>query len=140
MTPENDKKLTERFPFFQGADSREPFPMFGFECGDGWFDILWRLCEDLETLGWKGYVTQVKEKFGELRFYISGGSEAVFERIDSATTTSLHICEVCGQAGTLDSSQYWLMTLCPVHTVDRAERPTSLWGITPPTTKEGDEP
>jgi hypothetical protein len=22
----------------------------GFECGDGWFEVVWRLCSDLEPL------------------------------------------------------------------------------------------
>ncbi len=44
----------------------------GFTHEDGWFDILWRLCVDLEPLvteleragGPKFEVLQVKEKFG----------------------------------------------------------------------------
>jgi hypothetical protein len=38
----------------------------GFEHDDGWFDILRRLCEDLEPLvaGHEFKVLQVKEKFG----------------------------------------------------------------------------
>ena len=121
MTPENDAKLTERFSFFQGADPRESFSMFGVECGDGWFDLLWRLCTDLELMGWQGHVTQVKEKFGELRFYISGATEEVFNRIDEATDESHRTCETCGQPGALDQSLYWLVTLCPTHTQERAE-------------------
>lgn len=42
----------------------------GFEHGDGWFDLVWRLCEDLEPLvarleketGQQFQVLQVKEK------------------------------------------------------------------------------
>jgi len=44
----------------------------GFAHGDGWFDIVWRLCEDLEPLvaetengtGRPFEVLQVKQKFG----------------------------------------------------------------------------
>jgi hypothetical protein len=51
----------------------------GFEHGDGWFDILWRLCVDLEPLvaefeqetESQFEVLQVKEKFGGLRFYVN---------------------------------------------------------------------
>ena len=46
---------------------------FGCECGDGWFGIVDRLCWCLRAL-WKllrvnTQATQVKEKYGELRFY-----------------------------------------------------------------------
>jgi hypothetical protein len=49
----------------------------GFVHGVGWFEIVWRLCEDLEPLvveaesatGQAFEVLQVKEKFGGLRFY-----------------------------------------------------------------------
>jgi hypothetical protein len=62
----------------------------GFDHGDGWFDILWRLCKDLEPLGTefeaaggpKFEVRQVKEKFGGLRFYVTcRRSDAIRQRI-----------------------------------------------------------
>jgi hypothetical protein len=80
----------------------------GFEHGDGWFDILWRLCEDLEPLvaeieaagGPKFEVLQVKEKFGGLRFYVNcRRNEAIRQRIGIAADKSFHTCEVCGQPG-----------------------------------------
>jgi len=47
----------------------------GFRHGDGWFDIIWRLCGDLEprvaafehASGRQFEILQVKEKFGGLR-------------------------------------------------------------------------
>jgi hypothetical protein len=36
--------------FNTGGDIRYTAMPRGFEHGDGWFDILWRLCEDLEPL------------------------------------------------------------------------------------------
>ena len=60
----------------------------GFEHGDGWFDILWRVCEDLEPLvaefevagGPKFEVLQVKEKFGGLRFDVTHANDAIRQR------------------------------------------------------------
>jgi len=48
----------------------------GFEHGDGWFGILWRLCAGLEPLvaelekeaGKRFGVVQVKQELGTLRF------------------------------------------------------------------------
>jgi hypothetical protein len=52
----------------------------GFAHGDDWFAIVWWLCEDLEALvteaekatGQRFEVTQVKQKFGGLRFHVTG--------------------------------------------------------------------
>ena len=64
----------------------------GFPHGDGWFDILWRLCGDLEPLveqfeqesGCQIEILQVKEKFGGLRVYVSGANDAMRQRLEAA--------------------------------------------------------
>lgn len=95
----------------------------GFTHDDGWFDILWRLCEDLEPLvtemeqsgGRQFEVLQVKETFGGLRFYVNcRKEEAIRQRIGAAAQESLRTCEVCGQPGKL--REYSLIkTLCDEH-------------------------
>jgi hypothetical protein len=58
------------------GDIRRTAKPRGFEHGDGWFDILWRLCEDLEPLvaefevagGLKFEVLQVKENLATCAF------------------------------------------------------------------------
>jgi len=44
--------LVGRWPtwFNTGGDVRLTLMSLGFLHGDGWFDILWRLCEDVEPL------------------------------------------------------------------------------------------
>ena len=73
----------------------------GFTHDDGWFDLLWRLCEDLEPLvaefaaagGPKFEVLQVKEKFGGLRFYVNcRRNEAIRQRIGIAADESFLTC------------------------------------------------
>jgi hypothetical protein len=95
----------------------------GFEHGDGWFDILWRLCEDLEPLvaGDEFEVLQVKEKFGGLRFYVrlddlrlSHANEAIDRRIGAAMEDSFRTCEVCGEPGRLREERS-IRTLCDEH-------------------------
>jgi hypothetical protein len=81
MQKELEQRLVERWPawFKTEGDIRDTAMARGFEHGDGWFDILWRLCEDLEPLvaqfeqetGSQFEVLQVKEKFGGLRFYVN---------------------------------------------------------------------
>jgi hypothetical protein len=89
----------------------------GFEHDDGWFDILWRLCVDLEPLvaGHEFEVVQVKEKFGGLRFYVNcRRHEAIRQRIGIAADESFRTCEVCGQPGTLRTARC-IKTLCDEH-------------------------
>jgi hypothetical protein len=52
MREELEQKLVERWPtwFDTNGDVRRTAMSFGFCHGDGWFDILWRLCEDLDRL------------------------------------------------------------------------------------------
>jgi hypothetical protein len=94
MNKELEQRLVERWTtwFNIGGDIRDTAMPWGFTHGDGWFDILWRLCEDLEPLvaefertsGLKFEVLQVKEKFGGLRFYVNcRRNEAIGERIGS---------------------------------------------------------
>jgi len=102
----------------------------GFEHDDGWFDILWRLCGDLEPLvaefeaasGQKFEVLQVKEKFGGLRFYTNCRNDAISERIGVAADESFHTCEICGQPGRLREGRC-IKTLCDEH-VGATERRT----------------
>jgi hypothetical protein len=82
MHKELEEKFRDRWPgWFRDlyGDYRLTCMAWGFAHDDGWFDLVWRLCEAIEALGpdedFK--VEQVKEKFGGLRFYVSGGNEAI---------------------------------------------------------------
>jgi hypothetical protein len=125
MQKELEQRLVERWPtwFQTEGDFRHTAMTRGFEHGDGWFEILWRLCVDLEPLvtemerasGRKFEVLQVKEKFGGLRFYVNcRRNEAIRQRIGIAADESFHTCEVCGQPGTLREER-WIKTLCDEH-------------------------
>lgn len=84
---------------------------FGIECGPGWFDLIDKLCEDILKLDPTCIASQVKEKYGGLRFYCSSATDDVFDRIDEAEVLSEHTCEVCGEPGKL-TGEFWLSTLC----------------------------
>lgn len=90
------------------------------QVGPGWSSILRRLIPDLEALGWDGRVTQVKEKFGGLRFYTGACSketyDAIHNRISQAEAESYRTCEECGAPGGSDPKKRpvgWIKTLCP---------------------------
>ena len=109
MRQELEEKLVKRFPTWFGVngDSRHSLKPFVFQCGEGWFNLLWRLCVDLEPIvteleqetGEQFEVGQVREKLGTLRFYVSHHSDAINERIAEARTESAQTCETCGQPG-----------------------------------------
>lgn len=78
----------------------------------GWRDIVLRLIDDLLDMGWDGYLATIKEKYGGLRFYIGGGTDAIFARIDEAEEESLETCIKCGKPGETISQRGWLYTYC----------------------------
>ncbi len=92
----------------------------GIECGDGWFDLINQLCVMLDNVIQNETqltikATQIKEKFGTLRFYYNisreypyvDGIVAAFEHISS------FICEECGHPGFLHKTKNgWFVTIC----------------------------
>jgi hypothetical protein len=125
MRKELEQKLVKRFPtwFNVNGDARHSLMPFGFQCGDGWYKILWRLCVDMEPLvaelenqdGERFEVVQVKEKLGTLRFYVSHHSDAINERIVEAQKESSRTCEVCGQPGKQRKTGGGLRAVCDEH-------------------------
>ena len=68
------------------------------------------------------YITasQVKEKFGGLRFYTNGYTDGISAMISMAESMSYRTCEVCGSPGR--SNNYgWISTLCDTHRLERGE-------------------
>jgi hypothetical protein len=57
------------------------------------------------------YATQIKEKFGSLRFYMSNSTEEIDQLIKEAERKSVEICECCSRPGTIKPSP-WLKCLC----------------------------
>ena len=92
---------------------------FGFGVGDGWYGILKELIigikagDSKEKNGWITKVTQCKEKFGGLRFYVTGTSKKNWELIRKAEDKSMAVCEETGsevEVGTWNDG--WVKTIC----------------------------
>jgi hypothetical protein len=58
--------------------------------------------------------TQIKEKFGTLRFYYDGGDDYVDGIVRMAESMSSVTCETCGNPGT-QTYGGWIKTLCDKH-------------------------
>ena len=54
---------------------------------------------------------QVKEKFGTLRFYLTSGTDKMYDLIDEAEELSGKTCESCGKPGETGGTG-WISTLC----------------------------
>lgn len=130
MKRELAEALTKDFPltFACWSGGREPWSMFGFECGDGWEPSIRKTAEKLEPLiaaakakdpvGYEnGYyrTSQLKEKFGSGRWYLSGGSDEMHDLTEAWEDGTNNICETCGQPGDL-RGHGWLYTACWDHT------------------------
>lgn len=174
MNTDLDQALCAKYPKLfrdRNAPMTETCMCWGFECGDGWYNIIDLLCAniqhhidwkqkqhdadlkynemvqaglagDLSLLdeyykGWlssdeyiqealaKGprevkplvqqvVVTQVKEKFGTLRFYYEGGDEYISGLVSMAESMSAVTCEKCGAPGKQRHGG-WIRTLCDTH-------------------------
>ena len=159
MRKELDEALCAKYPLIfqdRNADMRTTAMCWGFECGDGWYNLIDVLCsklyahyshannryqhllevgvgntlygtkvvtqEELDKAKEKmeherGHVpiaSQVKEKFGGLRFYVQGAIDEHYHYISFAESMSYHTCEVCGAPGKRWTDG-WHKTLCDIH-------------------------
>jgi hypothetical protein len=173
MRQELDKLLCERYPKMmvnRDKPMTETCMCWGFDCGDGWFEILNQLMSNIQHhIDWKNKqrqwavdynamatqckagnfdlfeeanqsltedyknkrlaeivagnfrevppefpqvtLDQVKEKFGTLRFYYTGGDDAINGMVRMAESISGVTCESCGNPGERHGGG-WVRTLC----------------------------
>ena len=126
MKIEYDNALCNKYPKIfanRYATVQKTAMCWGFECGDGWYLLLDTLCSHLQ---WdinhnnqpQIVASQVKEKYGTLRFYTEGSTEKQDGAISLAELLSGKICEVCGNPGSTNEGidDSWLRTRCKEHT------------------------
>ena len=90
------------------------------DTGEGWYDLIAKLLDDITAISKDFKIMQIKEKFGGLRFYIvAPGSvlkaNLIKEKIYIAEDLSLKTCEVCGEPGEPRRVNGWIRTLCDAH-------------------------
>jgi hypothetical protein len=178
MRQELDKLLCEKYPKMmvnRNKPMQETCMCWGFECGDGWFNILNQLMGNIQHhIDWKDKqreyarkynematqakagnfdlfeetmkdsidsaykekrlaeivagdfrkvpdavpqvtLDQIKEKFGTLRFYYTGGDEYISGMVTMAEAMSGVTCEECGNPGER-RGRGWIYTACDTHT------------------------
>lgn len=100
----SDWQKNEKLFSFWGGE-KLPFADVASCVGPGWSALLEDLCNKLLRLGWDGGLSQVKEKFGSLRFYWNNNitdptiAAIAEDVVCEAENQSWQICENCGDMG-----------------------------------------
>lgn len=81
----------------------------------GWNDIVYELFENINLTRLPIQVSQVKEKFGGLRFYYTPQDPTIDQLIINAKHKASQSCQKCGEKGTLIYNDGWLAILCEYH-------------------------
>jgi len=120
MRQELEWKLYEKYPSLfieQSLPATKSLMCFGPCYGDGWFDIIERICGELN--GFEGIsFCQIKQKFGSLRIYVTyrenvpkSEYEAVESILEKYEIESGKTCEDCGKPGKMRSGG-WITVRC----------------------------
>lgn len=121
MKQELETQLVKKYPkIFKmvGSTPEESGMAWGMACGDGWYQLIYELCRELQHNTDNNnqpqiVAAQVKEKFGGLRFYVNSATEVQYGAIHFAETFSFSICDECGTTADVTSEGSWVTTLCP---------------------------
>lgn len=123
MKQELEQKLMDAFPFMEARNNRTGkklgFPM-SCECEDGWFDLIYEMCNKIQIALNKSskafikgfFPQQIKEKFASLRYYTTYENEEISKAIKEAEEQSIKTCEICGKDGKTKYRRTWYKTLC----------------------------
>ena len=98
---------------------------WGISCEKGWEPLLREMSEKLEILieEWikenpnlpdHPCASQVKEKFGTLRVYMTHSTNEIDDVIEEAERRSAVTCEACGEPGE-EKNTGWIFTYCNKH-------------------------
>lgn len=145
MDTKLEEKLFKKYPkiFAQkDLDMSKTAMCWGIDTDDGWYDLIDHLCDYIQGMidrnphlfKFQIEATQIKSKYGSLRFYYTSVKNINFEEnkdfklteerssfsqgeiegaISFAEWLSGRICESCGDKGINQSVGGWYVTLCP---------------------------
>ena len=143
----NEEKYDE---FVKQLEDKHPEmfsqPYGGVCVDEGWWKIIRVLCAQIDSyMKWRNstraallkdnpyghkipdeveqvVVMQIKEKFGGLRFYYSGGDMFIRGLVTMAEEWAHVTCEKCGNPGHYSRSGGWIKVLCDEHEAERQKR------------------
>ena len=137
MDQELQNQLYEKYANLfsnRNKNPRESCMAWGIECNNGWYELLasvcWRVSQHEKNIEDRKRILadqpekikaeleyfpvkfdQIKEKYGGLRIYFTGGDDYVNGIVSMAEEYSYKVCEVCGNAGKPNKGG-WITTLC----------------------------
>lgn len=121
-----NKKLIKKFPWLlpRNVLTNKPLDDYNYEftlyddIPSGWakaFGMM--ICKEIQEELEKNNlvntysIQQIKEKYGELRWY-SNGTEKIYNIIDKYSTLSANICICCGKPDVPYLTTGWIMPIC----------------------------
>jgi DNA-directed RNA polymerase subunit RPC12/RpoP len=116
----SEEKILKKYPkIFKQKNSpmTQTCMCWGLEVGLGWHWLVDILCSQLQwDIDRNNHeqieATQVKEKFGTLRFYTNGADKTQEGMISLVEFMSTYICEKCGSTENVTQTKGWIATLC----------------------------
>jgi len=120
MKLELERTLFEKYPkIFKQKDLAvtETAMCWGINTGDGWYWLIDQLCRQLQwDIDKNGApqleATQVKQKYGSLRFYTDAVTDQQDGAIELAGAMSYTICEECGSTKDVTQTTGYIISLC----------------------------
>ena len=127
MKKELQNKLFEKYPkIFRQKDlsPQETAMCRGITCGDGWYTLIDTMCGNIQnhvehvnrSKPEEAHIvceaTQVKEKWGGLRFYVQESDDFIKGIINLAESMSYTICSKCGSRAINKKNRGWIYTIC----------------------------
>lgn len=99
------EKLYSNFPQLYSGHRKTKYESamhWGFDCGDGWYQLLYDLSQQLDNYltlhpSLQCEVVDVKSKFGTLRFRLSLHDPIMQDMILTACNRATITCEHCGR-------------------------------------------
>lgn len=107
MKPELERDLLNRFPELFGVTEADPEDyLWGIDCCDGWWFLIFSLCRELQVHVEREGVGQIraleiKQKMGILRCTFSGMDPYADGVVAGIVAMSYGVCELCGDKGQL---------------------------------------
>jgi hypothetical protein len=120
MNKKLEKQLFDKYPkLFAQKDSsmQETCMCWGICTEDGWYWLIDSLCSCIQNYidankKPQVEIVQLKEKFGQMRYYITGADDTIGGMIWLAEDMSYQICEICGSTTDITHTKGWIKTLC----------------------------
>ena len=120
LKPELERDLLKRFPEIFGVTESDPEDyLWGIDCGDGWWFLIYSLCRELQVHVARAGIgqivaCQIKQKMGILRCTFSITDEYSKGVIAAVVAMSYGVCELCGGGGQLARGKKgYIRVLCP---------------------------